>query len=112
MQSQLSSEVSACKRHCTECEFSAVGPVEPAPRSNFSPSLQETAQFQNRLNRAMVDCQDQARDMIKPGMDDDPQGLAKVEEEMLKCMSKVVDSHIKLLNPMKERIVGELKKLS
>jgi hypothetical protein len=60
----------------------------------------------------MVECQDQARDMIKPGMEDDPEGLAKVEDAMLKCMSKVVDSHIKLLKPMRERIVGELKKLS
>jgi hypothetical protein len=72
---------------------------------------QETAQFQNRLNRAMMDCQDQARDMVKPGMEDDAAGLSKVEDHVLKCMSKTVDNHIKLLRPMKDRIVGEVKKM-
>jgi hypothetical protein len=72
---------------------------------------QETAQFQNRLNRAMMDCQDQARDMIKPGFEDDAAALSKVEDHVLTCMSKTVDTHIKLLRPMQDRIVGEIKKM-
>lgn len=73
---------------------------------------QETGQFQNRLNRAMMDCQDQARDMVKPGMENDPAALTKVEGHVLKCMSKTVDGHIKLLRPMKDRLVSEIKKLT
>mmetsp|Transcript_29532 Transcript_29532/g.48732 ORF Transcript_29532/g.48732 Transcript_29532/m.48732 type:complete len:153 (-) Transcript_29532:28-486(-) len=72
----------------------------------------ETSQLQNRLNRSMMDCQDQARDTLKPGMENDPAAMTKIEEHMLKCMSKTVDSHIKLLKPMKARLVGELKKLT
>jgi hypothetical protein len=72
---------------------------------------QETAQFQNRLNRAMIDCQDQARDMIKPGFENDAAALSKVEDHVLTCMSKTVDNHIKLLHPMKDRIVAEIKKM-
>jgi len=84
-----------------------------AKYSNANSIVQnETAQFQNRLNRAMMDCQDQARDMIKPGMEQDPRQLTIVENHVLKCMSKTVDSHIKLLRPMKERCVGQLKEIA
>ena len=59
----------------------------------------------------MMDCHDQARDMIKPGMQDDPSMVAKIESHAISCMTKTVDSHIKLLRPMKDRIVSEMKKL-
>ena len=59
----------------------------------------------------MMDCQDQARDMIKPGFENDAAALAKVEDHVLTCMSKTVDNHIKLLQPMKDRIIGEVKKM-
>mmetsp|Transcript_24222 Transcript_24222/g.35890 ORF Transcript_24222/g.35890 Transcript_24222/m.35890 type:complete len:154 (+) Transcript_24222:163-624(+) len=72
----------------------------------------ETNQFQNRLNRAMMDCQDEARDMIKPGMESDPNKIAKVEAHALKCMSKTVDAQIKKLRPLKDRIVGQLKEFA
>jgi hypothetical protein len=60
----------------------------------------------------MMDCQDQARDMIKPGMENESSSMTKIEDHVLKCMSKTVDNHITLLKPMKERLVGELKKLT
>lgn len=70
---------------------------------------QEVGQFQNRLNRNMQECQEQARDMIQPGMENDPNKMAKVEQALISCMSKQVDEHIKLLRPLKDRITAALK---
>jgi len=72
--------------------------------------VQEISQFQNRLNRAMSECQDKARDMMKPGYENDAKQMAKVEDYLINCMSRTVDEYIKLLNPMKERIKVQLKK--
>ncbi|KAL3921145.1 MAG: hypothetical protein SGARI_006757, partial [Bacillariaceae sp.] len=69
----------------------------------------EVNQFQNRLNRNMQECQEKARDLIKPGMESDPSQMAKVEQSLINCMSKQVDEHIKLLRPMKDRITAALK---
>lgn len=66
---------------------------------------QEVAQFQNRLNRNMQECQEKARDMITPGGQVD----SKIENALINCMSKQVDEHIKLLKPMNNRISGALK---
>lgn len=71
--------------------------------------LQEVAQFQNRLNRNMQECQEKARDMMVPGMENDSRKMQKVEDVLINCMSHQVDEHIKLLNPMKERINAALK---
>ena len=71
---------------------------------------QEVGQFQNRLNRNMTECQERVRDKITPGMtDNDPTKMAALEQDLLKCMSGQVDEHIKLLKPMKERIIASLK---
>lgn len=56
-----------------------------------------------------MDCQDQAKDLITPGMDSDSKQMQKVEESLLRCMSNAVDQHIALLKPMKKRIVEQLK---
>ncbi|KAG7351744.1 protein of unknown function DUF842 containing protein [Nitzschia inconspicua] len=70
---------------------------------------QEVNQFQNRLNRNMQECQEQARDRIQPGMENDPSKMAAIEQSLLDCMSKQVNEHIKLLQPMKNRITAALK---
>lgn len=67
------------------------------------------AQFQNRLNRNMQECQERARDLLTPGMENNPKQIAKVEDTLINCMSKQVDEHILLLKPMKERITAALK---
>lgn len=72
-------------------------------------TLQEVAQFQNRLNRNMQECQERARDMMVPGMETDPKKMARVEEALIDCMAKQVEEHIKLLKPMKDRITATLK---
>jgi Eukaryotic protein of unknown function (DUF842) len=73
--------------------------------------LQEVNQYQNRLNRAMQECQDKARDMMQPGYENDARKMAAVESTLLSCMSTTVDEYIKLLKPLRERIVGQVKKL-
>lgn len=68
------------------------------------------AQFQNRLNRSMQECQDKARDMMQPGYENDAKKMAKVEDALISCMAKTVDEHIRMLKPMKDRILTQLKK--
>jgi Eukaryotic protein of unknown function (DUF842) len=74
--------------------------------------LQEVSQFQNRLNRGMQDCQDKARDMMQPGYENDARKMAKVEESLIACMGVAVEDHIKLLKPMRERIIAQVKQQS
>lgn len=57
----------------------------------------------------MMDCQDQAKDLMSPGIENNPSKMQKVEESLLNCMSKAVDQHIQLLKPMKKRIAEQLK---
>ena len=57
----------------------------------------------------MQECQEQARDLMSPGTENDPKKMGKVEEALINCMAKQVDEHIKLLKPMKERISAALK---
>jgi Skp family chaperone for outer membrane proteins len=72
----------------------------------------EVSQFQNRLNRSMMECQDKAKDLMYPGIENDAKKMIKVEDTLLACMSKTVDSHIGLLKPMRQRVEGQLKQLS
>jgi hypothetical protein len=57
----------------------------------------------------MMDCQDLAKDLMSPGIENNPSKMHKVEESLLNCMSKAVDQHIQLLKPMKKRIAEQLK---
>jgi len=59
----------------------------------------------------MAECQDKARDMMKPGYENDAKQMAKVEDALIGCMSSTVDGHIKLLKPMKDRVQQQLKTL-
>lgn len=68
-------------------------------------------QYQNRINRAMAECQDRARDLMVPGYEKDAKKLQKVEDALLSCMARTVDQHIQLLKPMRERIETSLKNL-
>ena len=57
----------------------------------------------------MQECQEKSRDMLSPGDQNDPSKLAKAENALIQCMSAQVDEHIKLLQPMKQRISAALK---
>ena len=51
----------------------------------------------------MQECQEKARDMIRPGMENDSYAMSKVEKALISCMETQVNEHIKLLKPMKDR---------
>lgn len=70
---------------------------------------QEVNQFQERLNRSMMQCQDEARDLMTPDIQSNPNQMRKIEDKIVKCMSKTVDHHIGLLKPLKKRIADQLK---
>jgi bacterioferritin (cytochrome b1) len=57
----------------------------------------------------MAECQERARDMLQPGMENDARKMAKVEDTLLQCISKTVDEHISMLQPMQDRIKSALK---
>lgn len=94
-------QIDRCSRQCQ-------GPYQLA--SNVL--QQEIGQFQNRLNRAMMQCNDEASAMITPAVQNDARKMKKVEDTVLNCMSKTVDHHIKQLLPMKQRIEASLKEVS
>ena len=60
----------------------------------------------------MSECQEKARDMMTPGIENDARKMSKVEDTLISCMAKQVDEHITLLKPMKERIITGLKQLT
>ena len=69
---------------------------------------QEISNFQNRLNRAMMQCNDDAQGMITPDMHDDTRKMKKVENSLLKCIEGVVDKSRGGLQPMKQRIESQM----
>lgn len=69
------------------------------------------SQYQNRINRAMAECQDKARDLMVPGYEKDAKRMQMVEDALLSCMARTVDQHIQLLKPMKDRIASSLKSM-
>ena len=56
----------------------------------------------------MQECQEKARDLMRPGMENDANQISKVEQKLISCMSKQVDDHIKMLRTMKDRCVVTL----
>lgn len=73
---------------------------------------QEVGQFQNRVSRAMMSCNDEASAMITPDVQRDARKMKKVEDKVLSCISKAVDDHVKQLGPMKQRIQAAFKQVS
>jgi hypothetical protein len=70
---------------------------------------QEIGNFQNRLQRAMVQCQDDAQGSITPDMHNDDKKMRKVEDAMLKCIDSAIQKSRDGLKPMKQRIESQLK---
>lgn len=57
----------------------------------------------------MMQCQDEARDLVTGDIQNDARQMRKFENKLLSCMAKTVDHHIGLLTPMKERVERALK---
>ena len=74
-------------------------------------SLQEVNQFQNRVNRSMMQCQDEARDMVTGDMQKDARQMRKFENTLLSCIGKTVDQQIAVLKPMSQRVERALKQM-
>lgn len=76
-----SSEVEQCANNCF------------VPLQHIQSAVQrEMNQFQDRLSRCSMDCQDQARDRFSDSKDE-----AGAKKFMNSCMSTCVDRHISLL---------------
>jgi len=73
---------------------------------------QEVSQFQNRLGRAMMKCNDDVSAMITPDVQNDARKMKKIEESALGCISQTVTQHIAMLGPMRNRLTVELSKVS
>merc|ERR1711862_1039599 len=77
-----------------------------------SEQLQHCAQNCQRnfqMSQSMMQCQDEARDLMTPDIQSNPNQMRKIEDKIVKCMSKTVDHHIGLLKPLKKRIADQLK---
>jgi hypothetical protein len=57
----------------------------------------------------MQDCQDNARDMMRPGYENDAKAMTKVEDSLLSCMEKTVGEYIGKLKPLKQRVADQMK---
>mmetsp|Transcript_7858 Transcript_7858/g.19502 ORF Transcript_7858/g.19502 Transcript_7858/m.19502 type:complete len:150 (+) Transcript_7858:206-655(+) len=73
-----------------------------------SATQQEIANFQNRLNRAMGQCNDDAQGMVTPDMQHDARKMKKVENSLLKCIDNAISKGRDGLKPMKQRIEGHM----
>ena len=69
---------------------------------------QEIGNFQNRLNNAMMQCNQDAQAMITPDMQHDEKKMKRVEDSLLKCIEGVIDKSRGGLKPMKQRIESHL----
>lgn len=68
----------------------------------------EIQRFQQRLQRGMANCQDQANDMVTPDVHNNPDKLRKIEDQMGNCFGKVIKEHIGMIGDLKKRITNQL----
>jgi hypothetical protein len=57
----------------------------------------------------MHECEDKARDQMRPGFEQDAKLMAKVEDTLIGCIDGTVHEYIGKLKPLKERIISQLK---
>mmetsp|Transcript_11462 Transcript_11462/g.19852 ORF Transcript_11462/g.19852 Transcript_11462/m.19852 type:complete len:150 (+) Transcript_11462:150-599(+) len=77
-------------------------------RTAGAATQQEIGNFQNRLNRAMQQCNDDAQGMVTPDMQNDSRKMKKVEDSLLKCIDGAIGKSREALKPMKQRIESHL----
>ena len=69
---------------------------------------QEIANFQNRLNRSMQTCNEDAQSMITPDMGNDTRKMKRVEDSLLKCIDGAIEKSRAGLKPMRQRIESHM----
>jgi hypothetical protein len=67
----------------------------------------EMNSFQNRLQRGIMECQDDAQDKVTDSVRADSRKLEAVQLDMMKCVSACVDKHIAMLPGLQKKIEGE-----
>merc|ERR1719350_1911406 len=72
---------------------------------------QEVGEFQERINRSMMQCQDEAKDLMTADIQANSRQMKKVEDKIVACMTKTVDHHINALGPLKRRVADQMKKM-
>lgn len=93
------------KEHIEHCTNQCQIPYQTAANV----SQQEIANFQNRLQRAMMQCQDDVQGMITPDVQNDDKKMKRVEDNLLKCFDHAIQKSREGLRPMKQRIESQLK---
>ncbi len=72
----------------------------------------EIQQFQDRLTRGMMQCNDEARDaMYSTSGNSNSSNNNNNNEAVAKCFTTCVDKHIQVLDTMKSRIITQIKQL-
>ena len=57
----------------------------------------------------MMQCQDEARDLVTGDIQKDARQMRKFEDSIISCMTKTVNHHITLLDPLSKRVQQKLK---
>uniref|UniRef100_A0A7S2S0Y0 Protein FAM136A n=1 Tax=Rhizochromulina marina TaxID=1034831 RepID=A0A7S2S0Y0_9STRA len=95
-------QLQACLQRCGQ-------PLDQA-KAAFTGELQR---FQSRIQQCAQSCQNDAQDAVRdrPGIENDPAAMGKVEAKYGKCVASCIDKHISLLPTISKRVDADLKKL-
>ncbi|XP_045622214.1 protein FAM136A isoform X2 [Procambarus clarkii] len=106
-----------CAAECCEKRENSVDQVHRCIENCSTPLTQaqtfvqnELSQFQERLQRCVMVCQDRVRDQVTADTSEAQVSVYKAEFEG--CAMQCVDDHIQLMPSVKKRIAGVLAKNS
>ncbi|XP_042243051.1 protein FAM136A-like isoform X2 [Homarus americanus] len=106
-----------CAAECCERKESSVDQVHRCIENCSTPLTQaqsfvqnELSQFQERLQRCVMVCQDRVRDQVTADTSESQVSVYKAEFEG--CAMQCVDEHIQLMPSIKKRIAAVLAKKS
>ncbi|XP_041369187.1 protein FAM136A-like isoform X1 [Gigantopelta aegis] len=68
----------------------------------------ELQNYQSRLQRCAMDCQDKVRDKVSPSATEEE--LSKHKGELEKCVVKCADTHIDLIQPLLKKMKEVISK--
>jgi len=68
----------------------------------------EISNFQSRIERCVMDCQDKIRDQVSPGTSDDQ--MNKFREQFENCVKKCADTNCDQIPQLRKRLEESIKK--
>jgi exonuclease VII large subunit len=92
------------KEQIEQCSQQCQAPYQRAA----AVTQQEIGNFQNRLSRALMQCNDDAQSMVTPEMQNETKQMKRVEDSLLKCMEGVIHNGRESLKPMKKRVESQI----